>query len=238
MSQQLTLFDIPDRNSTCWSLNPWKIRLALNHKGIDYKTEWLEYPDIEPRLKPTGLEGDPNQAALFTCPTVQFPDGTYVMDSAKIIKRIEVDYPEPSLQLNSEVLQQVYDLVTKTFDALRPVLLPLAPRDILSKRSAEYFLETRAKRYGMTLDELEKTQGGELAWANAKDSLQKAAALLNKTNGPFFLGDKFSYTDCVYVGFLFLAKRFSEDSYQRIVQHSDSFDKLFKASEKWLERKN
>ncbi|GJC88881.1 glutathione S-transferase-like protein ustS [Colletotrichum liriopes] len=190
MSQQLTLFDIPDRNSTCWSLNPWKIRLALNHKGIDYKTEWLEYPDIEPRLKPTGLEGDPSQVALFTCPTVQFPDGTYVMNSAKIIERIEVDYPEPSLQLNSEVLQQVYDLVKKTFDALRPVLLPLAPRDILSKRSAEYFLETRAKIYGMTLDELEKTQGGELAWANAKDSLQKAAALLNKTNGPFFLGDK------------------------------------------------
>ncbi|KAK6213873.1 hypothetical protein QIS74_09875 [Colletotrichum tabaci] len=238
MSGQLILFDIPDRNGTCWSLNPWKTRLALNYKGINYKTEWLEYPDIEPRLAPTGLEGDPSQIAPFTCPTVQFPDGTYVMNSAKIIKRIEADYPEPSLHADSEVLQQMYDLLSETFDALGPVFLPIAPRDILSKESAEYFWETRAARFGMTLDKLEETQGGEPAWAKAKASLEKTAALLDKTEGPFFLGDKFSYIDCVYVGFLFFARRFGEDNYQRIIRHSESFDKLYKACEKWLQRKD
>lgn len=26
-------------------------RLILNYKGIDYKTEWVEFPDIEPKMK-------------------------------------------------------------------------------------------------------------------------------------------------------------------------------------------
>ncbi|KAE9402968.1 hypothetical protein BT96DRAFT_956119 [Gymnopus androsaceus JB14] len=30
-----------------WNPNVWKIRYALNYKGIAYKTVWLEYPDIE-----------------------------------------------------------------------------------------------------------------------------------------------------------------------------------------------
>ncbi|KAK1997649.1 hypothetical protein LX36DRAFT_608346 [Colletotrichum falcatum] len=238
MAEQLIFLDIPDRNNTCWSLNTWKIRLALNYKGIDYKTEWVEYPDIEPRLRPTGLEGDPNQVALFTCPTVQFPDETYVMNSAKIIKRIEADCPEPSLHLDSEVLQQMYDLLSQTFESLGPVILVIAPRDILNKRSAEYFSRTREKIYGMPLEELEKKQGGELAWAKAKESLEKTAALLNRTEGPYFLGDKFSYIDCVYVGFLFFVRRFSEEAYQRIVQQSVSFDDLYKASGEWLKRKD
>jgi hypothetical protein len=26
-------------------------RLILNYKGIDYKTEWVEFPDVEPKMK-------------------------------------------------------------------------------------------------------------------------------------------------------------------------------------------
>lgn len=55
-----------------------------------------------------------------------------------------------------------------------------------------------------------------------------------------FLADQItvSYIDCVYVGFLFFAKRFGEDNYQRIIGHSESFDKLYNACEKWLQRKD
>ncbi|OHE91509.1 hypothetical protein CORC01_13205 [Colletotrichum orchidophilum] len=236
MPETLILFDIPDRNGTCWSLNPWKTRLTLNYKGIDYKTEWLEYPDIEARLKPTGLEGDPDQVKPYTCPAVQFPDGTYIMNSAKIIQRIEADYPEPPLYIDSEVLSQTYGLLGKTFEALVAVILPAVPRVILGEKSAEYFHKTRAERFGMSLDELEKTKGGEEAWVNAKEPLEGLAALLNKTDGPYFLGDKVSYTDFVFVGFLSCVKRAGEDKYQRLLQHSESFDKIYKACEKWLER--
>ncbi|OLN97155.1 hypothetical protein CCHL11_02223 [Colletotrichum chlorophyti] len=236
MPEKLILFDIPDKNGACWSLNPWKTRLALNYKGIDYETEWLEYPDIEGRLKPTGLEGDSNQIAPYTCPAVQFPDGTYIMNSAKIIKRLEADYPERPLHHDSEVLQEMYDLLSKTFDALVPELLPYIPRDVLSEKSAEYFWRTRKARFGMSLDELQETKGGEQVWANAKEVLEETAALLNRTEGPFFLGNMVSYTDFVYVGFLFFVKNIKEEHYQRIVQHSDAFEKLYEACSKWLEQ--
>ena len=80
MSDKTTIFyDLPSKgHCACWSYNPWKskwrgpvnftplsaspadsatlfdgalARLALNYKNIDYKTEWLEYPDIAPTLK-------------------------------------------------------------------------------------------------------------------------------------------------------------------------------------------
>jgi hypothetical protein len=69
MSQYI-LYDLPSKGRcACWSLNPWKgrfvrkckkihlpilyiARLALNFKGVDYKTIWLEYPDVAPTLSP------------------------------------------------------------------------------------------------------------------------------------------------------------------------------------------
>ncbi|TVY25310.1 hypothetical protein LHYA1_G005422 [Lachnellula hyalina] len=53
---KLTLYDLPSKgHCRCWSLNPWKTRLALNFKNIDYKTEWIEYPDIASRLSPQSV---------------------------------------------------------------------------------------------------------------------------------------------------------------------------------------
>ncbi|KAH7153819.1 hypothetical protein DER46DRAFT_611994 [Fusarium sp. MPI-SDFR-AT-0072] len=48
---EITFFDIPSRSpQVCWSMNTWRTRLLLNYKGLDYKTEWLEYPEIKERL--------------------------------------------------------------------------------------------------------------------------------------------------------------------------------------------
>lgn len=66
MASQTILYDLPSKRGTSWSLNPWKskhnlnesravltraARLILNFKGIDYKTEWVEFPDVEPKMK-------------------------------------------------------------------------------------------------------------------------------------------------------------------------------------------
>lgn len=67
-SEQIVLFDLASRPPrSTWSLNPWKsdtppldqntqadkltARLLLNYKGLNYRTEWLEYPEIQPRLQ-------------------------------------------------------------------------------------------------------------------------------------------------------------------------------------------
>jgi hypothetical protein len=72
---------------------------------------------------------------------------------------------------------------------LRPVIMPRIPRTILNPRSAEYFRKTRAKRFGMPLDEFEKSEeGGEKAWENVKPALEDVGTLLKQTEGPFFMG--------------------------------------------------
>jgi len=66
-SDPIVLYDLPSKGRrSCWSLNPWKskvislyeevtnstqARMLLNYKGLHYKTEWVEYPDLKPTLE-------------------------------------------------------------------------------------------------------------------------------------------------------------------------------------------
>lgn len=51
MGEELVLFDIPGKQGRSWSPNVWKVRAVLNYMKIPYRTEWIEFPDIEPRMK-------------------------------------------------------------------------------------------------------------------------------------------------------------------------------------------
>ncbi|KAK7542558.1 uncharacterized protein J3D65DRAFT_220487 [Phyllosticta citribraziliensis] len=233
------LYDLPSRGRrSCWSLNPWKTRMALNYKNIDYKTEWLEYPDVAPTLSAAGVPpNDPSSNPVpYSIPTVRLPDGTYIMDSQKIIVELEKLQPEPSLHIDSDVLPRVQELMPQIMGALVGVFMPRTPRVLLADVSATYFEDTRKVRFGMPLSQLEKEKGGAPAWEAAKEPLQKMAALLNQQSGPFFLGNEVSYADFVLVSFLEYAKRTGQDAYDNIVAVDKSFDEIYKASAKWLER--
>lgn len=164
--------------------------MALNYKNIEYKTEWIEYPDVAPTLRAAGLP--PNDTGIaYTCPTVQLPDGTYVMESMKIAHELEKRWPSPSLRLDAGpgLVSTVADMIPAVFGELTPVWMPRVPR-ILSEKSVPYFAETRKERVGMPLDQFEKEKGGEHLWEAAKEPIEKIAALLKKTDGPYFLGNE------------------------------------------------
>ncbi|OJD32749.1 glutathione s-transferase [Diplodia corticola] len=239
----LILFDLPTKgHRVCWSLNPWKTRMALNYKNIEYETEWLEYPDVAPTLKAKGLppnEGDPNTVIPYTIPTVQFPDGTYVMDSLEIARELEKRYANvgPSLRLDAPVVAQVIDAIPKVMKPLAGALLPRCPRVLLSEKSAAYFYETRKERFGMSLDQYEAEKGGEPAWADAKQPIENLAALLKQTtDGPYFLGNEVSYADFIVASLLRWVKLLGLELYDRFVAHDKALDDLYKACAKWLER--
>lgn len=74
-SEPITFFDIPSKDGTPWSFNPWKsegipdlnvmtikltsdlARFLLNYKGLDYKTEWVHSPS--PNRKTQALTEPP-----------------------------------------------------------------------------------------------------------------------------------------------------------------------------------
>jgi len=239
----IILYDLPSRDPLhAWSLNPWKTRLALNYKKIQYMTMWIEYPEIAPTFKQVGIP--PNKEGTpYTIPTIRFPSYTssgaqWVMDSRHIATALEERFPSPSLHLDSPILAKVEALVPKiTPAAMAPIIIPRVPRDILNEKSKYYFETTRAERFGMSLDELEKSEkGGENAWENAKPGFKELAELLCETEGPFFMGETVSYADFVVVGAFQFMKRAGEDIFDRVMKIDPSFPALYEACAAWLKR--
>ncbi|KAJ4146500.1 hypothetical protein NW754_001965 [Fusarium falciforme] len=236
-SDQTVLFDLPSKSPrAAWSLNPWKTRFLLNFKGIDYKTEWLEYPNIKPTLEPHVSANE--STGTWTIPTVKFPDGTYLMDSRKIVERVEKEHPEPSIHLDSPTLAKLEEIMPRIMGPLRPIYFTTVPERLLNEESVPYWHETRSKLAGMPLDQLNKEKGGQVAWDAAKPIIAEVEALLKENSeGPFFLGKTPSYADFVWAGFLiFLQRNQVIDDLYNVSGDSQLHKDLLEATAPWHKR--
>jgi glutathione S-transferase len=111
---------------------------------------------------------------------------------------------------------------------------------LLGERSAEYFQRTRKERFGMTLDELARSEkGGEAAWENAKPAIQEIIAILHEhEEGPYVLGETASYADLILAGYWAFVKRLDKggDVFGRLMEIDEAFGKHWEACQKFLER--
>ncbi|KAI1636355.1 putative glutathione S-transferase [Biscogniauxia mediterranea] len=236
-SGQIVFFDLASKPpNKSWSLNPWKTRFVLNFKGLDYKTEWLQYPDIKPRFK----DHFPADKEEYTIPTVTLPDGTWIMDSWEIAQTLEKQKPEPSLHLDAPFLPTVIDLTTKATIELIPIFAARTPKLILDEPSIPYWYETREKSLGAHPDKLEQEKGGDRAISAATPHLQAVTALLKeKSDGPFFLGATPSYADFVWAGFLIFMSKLGDDTKEAVFKATGDAaaqEKLLEAVKPWSAR--
>ncbi|KAJ7574088.1 hypothetical protein C8J56DRAFT_757479, partial [Mycena floridula] len=75
-------------------------RYALNFKGLQYKTQWVEYCDIEQVSKALGAKPTDIKARkpLYTLPMIYDDStGAMVTDSIAIAEYLDITYPEKSL---------------------------------------------------------------------------------------------------------------------------------------------
>ncbi|KAK3985071.1 hypothetical protein QBC44DRAFT_335751 [Cladorrhinum sp. PSN332] len=246
---QIVLFDIPSKPPlAAWSLNPWKTRLILHYKGLDYRTEWLEYPDIAPRLRDHVAPWPPNpknnpEGITHTIPAVILPSGEYVMDSRKIATRLEELYPSPSLHLDSPYQAKIETAMQRIMSHLGNFFMPLVPKRILNEASHPHWYKTREIATGMDMDTLWETKGGKKAWdaLEQEGTLQEVAGWLKENEeGPFFLGREVSYADFVWAGFLIFMKRIGEeDAYGEVLKRSGDgnvHERLLEAVKAWTGR--
>nr|4LMV_A Chain A, Glutathione transferase [Phanerodontia chrysosporium]4LMV_B Chain B, Glutathione transferase [Phanerodontia chrysosporium]4LMV_C Chain C, Glutathione transferase [Phanerodontia chrysosporium]4LMV_D Chain D, Glutathione transferase [Phanerodontia chrysosporium]4LMV_E Chain E, Glutathione transferase [Phanerodontia chrysosporium]4LMV_F Chain F, Glutathione transferase [Phanerodontia chrysosporium] len=186
-SQPIVFYDIPSNDTlkqSPWSPNTWKIRYALNIKGIKYKTEWVEYPDIEDVVKklggkPTGKK--PDGRDHYTVPVIYDPNTkTVVEDGIKIAKYLDDAYPDtPRLfPAGTDAFQAAFDdfvwSVTLAFPLLSLLLLDVS--NSLPPRSSAYFRATREQQFGKRLEE----QGGEERWQQLEAGLGKFKGYLER----------------------------------------------------------
>jgi len=100
-SSPIVFYDIamrPPVEKNCCSPNPWKARLALNFKGVPYKTTWVALPDIT-KVR-SGLKVPPcrkfaDGTDFYTLPIIEDPStNSLVGDSFDIAVYLQDTYPD------------------------------------------------------------------------------------------------------------------------------------------------
>ncbi|KAI0169884.1 putative glutathione S-transferase [Hypoxylon sp. FL1284] len=238
MADEIVLFDLPSKPPCrTWSYNPWKTRLALNFKGLPYKTEWVEYPDIKTKVQDHVPAPDDG---IYTIPTVIMPDGTWLMDSWTIADALEEKYPEPSLRLSSPYIPRLRETLAKMMTPLRAIYIWKVYSLVLSEPSLGYFRSTREKATGMALEQLEENGGGAKAWEAARPHAEKVTELLKENSeGPFFEGKTAGMADFVWAGTLIFFSRMGDDVFGELLKSTGDgeFHKQFlEAVKPWTER--
>ena len=157
------------------------------------------------------------------------------MESRKIANTLEPLYPTPSLHLDSPVLARVEKLLPHVVESFRPLFMPLVPKVFLNPRSEEYFIASREKSLGKSLDEWAK--GADQGLENAKPHIKELAQVLKENSeGPFFLGKEVSYADFPVVAWLRMFERLGVVDKIWSLEGGQDLKKLYEASAKWLER--
>ncbi|KAF8996532.1 hypothetical protein BDQ17DRAFT_1249612 [Cyathus striatus] len=217
----ITFYDIHSTTSTkAWNLNTWKVRYILNYKSLPYKTEFIEYPDIEEVTKnlgvrPTSVKAD--GSLLYTLPAIHdTKTGKAMADSFVIAQYLDDTYPEtPAVVVKGmEMLTIAFvDTFTEIFyPYFRCLLRNLT--EILSPRSTEYI----SQRFPSNIwDELLNLTKDE-----QMDSLNKIRDELGRVNGwfnsrvekgIFTMGCQPTFVDFAIAGvFVCIRIRLGEDS--------------------------
>ena len=182
-------------------------RYALNIKGISYKTEWVEYPDIEAIAKKIGApptvmtDGTPGYAV----PIISDPNtGKVISDSFLIAEYLDATYPNGKTLFPSGTKPLLAAFESGIINALSGVflLLLIATYDILNPSSKVYFKRTREDRFGKKLEEFSPAGKRDADVAKGKVGLDTVDGWLAKSEGKFVLGDTISYADGILSGWL------------------------------------
>ena len=135
-------------------------RFALTYKGLEHRTEWVEYPDIEALYKKLGIEAVDKRrdgSPIHTLPVIHDPStNAIVADSYSIVKYLDETYPLTPALLPKDTL--VFHAAFQA--AWRPIqsaifdIVVAAVCDSLNAPSQAYFRSTREEKFGARLEAL------------------------------------------------------------------------------------
>ncbi|KAJ5476245.1 glutathione S-transferase-like protein ustS [Penicillium sp. IBT 31633x] len=226
----IVFYDIaarPPVEKNCFSPNPWKTRLALNFKGVPYKTSWVGLPDIT-KVR-SGLKVPPcrqfaDGTDFYTLPIIEDPSTESVVgDSFDIAVYLQKTYPNsgagdlfPPQTLDYTSTQSVtlvplsdcsdkgypeYAKFNMSVDAAFTTHVQLAVQNFpFDPATVEATKAIFVQRAGVSRWEDFELVGE--ARQKTLDSFQEVLGDLGKlflrdASGPFLLGTKASYADLI-----------------------------------------
>lgn len=237
----IIFFDIPDSKQNGWSPNTWKVRYALNIKGLPYKTVWVEYPDIAAVSREIGAKPtSPGGAIEYTLPAIKDPNNDVVIsDSIDIIRYLDETYPNTPQLFNSSIfglqLATSHALDSILAQDIRPLIV-LSIHNNLDSRAQAYFRETRERRFGKSLEDVcPPGEAQSKQWKRLEESFGKVAQWFDGQSGSFFVGDQVSFLDVQLAGFFRWIQPFvPKERWDAILQwHNGRWEKFIGTFEKW-----
>ncbi|KAI6163677.1 hypothetical protein EDD17DRAFT_1895443 [Pisolithus thermaeus] len=209
----LILYDIPSKlEGNYWSPSTAKPRFILGYKGLPFQVEWVEYPDIAPRMKEIGARKNKflYGGEGYTLPVLYDPNtSALITDSWEIAEYLEKTYPEkPIFPNKSKGLIRAFDAAVA--DSLRDVFkFPISRvSEILSERSAEYHITTKEAGFKEKFSEFSpEGPKRDEHWAILEQVFDTSKEWYDDQEGKWLMGDTFSYADIITAADLFWFKR-------------------------------
>ena len=177
------------RREQVFSPFSWRAKMALKHKGLAFETRpcvFMEIPKVAPeagRTVPILVDGD-----------------TTVCDSWAIAEYLETTYPDrPSLfggDGGRAASKLIEGWANATLSTLVAQMIVKDVYDVLDPQDRDYFRESREKRFGRSLDEVQS--GREERLADLKTALLPFHLMLREQ--PFIGGDRPLYGDYMVFG--------------------------------------
>ncbi|KAF7761035.1 hypothetical protein Agabi119p4_10444 [Agaricus bisporus var. burnettii] len=201
------------------SANTWKTRFVLNYKKLPYNTVYLLFADIQKEFIRVGIPSREvsGSGTVYTCPSiVDHSNNTPVTESFEIALYLDKTYPDTPKVIppGTEALQaSFHERLNGVMGPLFPFLLPLIPT-VLHPGSSEHFSQSREKAFGKPLADMEpKGEERVKAWKQVQAAFDTLHGWLNKSPGPYFMGESATFADFVLGGLLFtLELAFGENS--------------------------
>ncbi|KAL4062937.1 hypothetical protein J3A83DRAFT_4301539 [Scleroderma citrinum] len=224
----LILYDIPSKvQGRFWSPNTAKSRFVLAYKGLPFEVDWVEFPDIAPRMKEIGATLNKlfDGSEGYTLPVLSDPNtGAIITDSWDIAVYLENTYPEkPIFPKGTRGLIRAFGTTLK--DQIRPAvkLFLLRGREIMNEPSAEHYTTTREEYFKQKFEEF-SPEGPERDqhWSVLEKGLTTSKMWYDNTDGKWLMGSTFSYADIVVGSGLFWFKRvLHDDEWKRVAAWHD-----------------
>ncbi|TFK35272.1 hypothetical protein BDQ12DRAFT_635314 [Crucibulum laeve] len=204
-----------------WSPSTWKTRYCLNYKRIPYRTEWIEFCDIEPTCISLGIApaGVRYEKPHYTFPVIHdTSNGFCLADSAAIAEYLDEKYPDTPAVFPRGTAALQHAFLSAHSITLQPLwcfFLPVVPTK-LSSESREYYIRKHSAGWGKSLLDIGPTGDERVQeWRKVKQGFDVVDGWLQKNGnkGTFIMGELPIFVDFVVGGFLtFLRSIFGEES--------------------------
>jgi len=226
MSQPvITLYDVRSTIPQPWAPNIWRIRFILNYKRLPYRTQWIEFSDVENILRsmnapPTSARQDGRP--VYTLPVIFDSRTNTIHSNANLIAEyLEITYPaRPVFPDGSRALQTLFVHYIQEIFAkpLLPIMIPISHLRLHERSQAHFLGPHRVQPSQLSGPQMEQ------AWIAIKEQFDFLASILDKNNGPdgdgiVAMGHEVSYADFALCSVLIWIETMSpHDGWARVRQ--------------------